>query len=641
MNDFDLRLSDKTDAPAAVTHPPIGRLLMDCGKIGSDDLEHALALQQRIDAPLGDIMVSEGLIGKEDVLGALAQQAQTQGADLELEPPKAAMADKLPLWLCLRYGVVPWREDAGTLYVATSSPSDFTKLRTALGTQAARLFPVIVDEDQIRFHQSSLYGAELARSAATRVPAHESCRGWADHKWQRTLWGVGITGAAGAGLIFAPLWTITVAALWAVATLILTTGLKLAALVVYLGRDRRTPAAPARETAASGLRMPRVSVLVPLLKETEIAEQLIQRLSQLTYPKSLLNVVLVLEASDTLTRETIKRTRLPDWMSVVEVPQAGSLTTKPRALNYALDFCNGTIIGVWDAEDWPEADQIEKVVSRFHNAPEDVVCLQGVLDYYNSRSTWLARCFTIEYAIWWRIIMPGIARLGLVVPLGGTTLFFKRKVLEELGGWDAHNVTEDADLGVRLARHGYRTELLPTVTREEATSRAWPWVRQRSRWLKGFLVTYFVHMRRPLSLLRDLGLWRFMGIQTLFLAAVSQFAAAPVLWSFWLTLFGVDHPVAHTLGSGVVWGFAGLFVAAELLSLVLGTVAVARREHRHLIPFVPTMAVYFTLGAVAAYKAVWELIHVPFYWDKTQHGVTPETDPVPVHSMRSGTDDPA
>lgn len=624
MNDFDLRLSKKVDAPDALSRPPIGRLLMASGRIDSDDLEHALDLQQRIDAPLGDILVSEGLVDKEDVLGALARQAKTQGADLELEPPKPEMAEKLPAWLCLRYGVVPWREDKDKLFVATSSPAEFTKLRTALGAQAARLFPVIVDEEQIKSHQSRLFGAELAQSAATKVPAHESCRGWGDHKGRRAVWGVGLAVVFGTAVLLAPLWTLTALALWAVATLVLTSGLKLAALAVYLRHGERPVS---HGTAVSNLRMPRVSVLVPPLKETEIAEQLIQRLSQLTYPKSLLNVVLVLEETDTLTREAIRRTKLPDWMSVVEVPQAGDLTTKPRALNYALDFCNGTIIGVWDAEDWPEADQIEKVVSRFHSAPEDVVCLQGVLDYYNSRSTWLSRCFTIEYAIWWRIIMPGIARLGLVVPLGGTTLFFKRKVLEELGGWDAHNVTEDADLGVRLARHGYRTELLPTVTREEATSHAWPWVRQRSRWLKGFLVTYFV--RRPMALLHDVGLWRFMGIQTMFLATVSQFAAAPVLWSFWITLFGTTHPVANALGGEVVWGFAVLFIFAEMLSLVLGVVAVSRAEHRHLIPFVPTMALYFTLGAVAAYKAVWELVHVPFYWDKTQHGVTSETDPMP------------
>lgn len=613
---------DDTDA----AHAPIGQLLLDAGKIEQDDLQHALRLQKRIDAPLGDIMVAEGLIEKGDVLSALTKQARAEAADLELEPPKPDMARALPVWACLRYGVVPWREDARALYVAASSPTAFTKMRKALGPQGLRMFPVIVDEAQIKAHQSRLFGPQLARLAETKVALHESCRGWATHRLRRTLLGlVAITGGVFA-LTLAPERSITAITLWALLTLMMMSVMKGAALLAHLTRRTRTDP-PVRQTP--NFRMPRVSVLVPLLKEKEIAGQLIARLSQLTYPKSLLSIVLVLEENDTLTQQTLARTTLPDWMSVVEVPKTEGITTKPRALNYALNFCDGSIIGVWDAEDWPEADQIEKVVSRFHFAPKDVACLQGVLDYYNSRSTWLARCFTIEYAIWWRIVMPGIARLGLVVPLGGTTLFFRREVLEELGGWDAHNVTEDADLGVRLARRGYRTELLHTVTREEATSRAWPWVRQRSRWLKGFLITYCVHMQRPRQLLQDLGLWRFLGVQTLFLAAVSQFATAPVLWSFWITLLGLGHPVAAVLGSPFVWGCVVMFLSTEALAIVMGVVALARPEHRHLLPFIPSMMLYFMLGTLASYKALWELVRTPFYWDKTQHGVTQQTDPAP------------
>ncbi len=219
------------------------------------------------------------------------------------------------------------------------------------------------------------------------------------------------------------------------------------------------------------------------------------------------------------------------------------LTTKPRAMNYALDFCRGEIIGVWDAEDAPVKDQIEHVVSRFAQAPPEVVCLQGILDYYNPRTNWLARCFTIEYASWFRVVLPGIARMGLVVPLGGTTLFFRRDKLEELGGWDAHNVTEDADLGVRLCRAGYRTELIDTVTYEEANCRPWAWVKQRSRWLKGFMVTYLVHMRNPRQLLADLGPVAVPRPFRRFLSAPSaQFLLAPVLWSFWLILLGQATP---------------------------------------------------------------------------------------------------
>ena len=485
---------------------------------------------------------------------------------------------------------------------------------------------MIVDELQFQAHLSRLYGSELAEKAQRRVPDAESCRSWAALGDHRSRWALGVLAVLAIALLCAPLWTITIGVLWAVLTLIMTMAMKGLAFFAHLSRapePRRTVA----DLQTAKFRLPRVSVLVPLLKEKEIAGQLIARLSKLTYPKSLLNVVLVLEEGDETTRQTIARTELPDWMSVIEVPGAGGLTTKPRALNYALDFCRGSIIGVWDAEDWPEADQIERVVTRFNEAPENVVCLQGVLDYYNARTNWLSRCFTIEYATWWRVILPGIAKLGLVLPLGGTTLFFRRDALEELGGWDAHNVTEDADLGVRLARHGYVTELLPTVTHEEATSRAWPWVRQRSRWLKGFMITYFVHMRDPAQLLRDLGLKRFLGLQTIFLATFSQFATAPLLWSFWLTVFGVTHPVETTLGSQAVWILAGLFICSEVLSLTMGMVAVSGRAHRHLLAYVPTMMFYFTLGALASYKALWEMVRSPFYWDKTQHGVSHQTDP--------------
>ncbi|WP_300013440.1 glycosyltransferase family 2 protein [uncultured Roseobacter sp.] len=630
MNTLRLVVSDPVPDPdlsaPAITYEPIGRMLVDRGKIAHSDLDHALKIQGHIDAPLGEIMVSEGLLSKRDVLGALAEQCHARGADLDLEPPDPRMAKTLPAEVCLRHGVVPWKRDGLRILVATSSPSDFSALCQTMKRRGLSLFPVIVDELQIQSHLSRLYGDELAQKAETRVAEVESCRTWGTQTQHRALWASAVCGVLAALLLLAPAWTVTIGVLWAVLTLAMTTAMKGAAFFAQLTQKPARPRAN-YDLSSAKFRLPRVSVLVPLLKEKEIAGQLIARLSRLTYPKSLLNVVLVLEEGDETTRDTIARTELPDWMSVIEVPGAGGLTTKPRALNYALDFCRGSIIGVWDAEDWPEADQIERVVTRFREAPKNVVCLQGVLDYYNSRTNWLSRCFTIEYATWWRVILPGIAKLGLVLPLGGTTLFFRREALEELGGWDAHNVTEDADLGVRLARHGYITELLPTVTHEEATSRAWPWVRQRSRWLKGFMITYFVHMRHPRQLLRDLGLKRFLGLQTIFLATFSQFAAAPLLWSFWLTFFGMTHPAELTLGTQALWTFAGIFILSEVLSLTMSVYAVSGRAHRHLIGFVPTMMFYFTLGALASYKALWEMVRDPFFWDKTQHGVSHQTDP--------------
>ena len=625
MNDLHLSLSDLDKAAPTKGHMPIGRHLVNDGLIAQRDLMHALDLQTHIDAPLGDIMVSEGLVCRKDVLVALARQSRAEGVDLDDDPPASGMAKLLPVALCLRYKVVPWKVEGRTLFVATSNPAEFAQLRRAAGPGSHILFPVIVDEMQIQTQLGHLYGQELAHKAMVRVPAAESCRNWATTNRART--NVAIAALLGLALAFAaaPYWTITLAMFLATLTLLMTTTLKAAAFLSHLAH--RAPERPANFSfTATKFRMPRVSMLVPLLKEKEIAEQLIARLSRLTYPKSLLNIVLVLEEGDSVTRDTIARTSLPEWMSVIEVPEAGQLTTKPRALNYALDFCRGSIVGVWDAEDWPEPDQIERVVTRFADAPANVACLQGVLDYYNSRTNWLTRCFTIEYATWWRVILPGIARLGLVVPLGGTTLFFRRDILEKIAGWDAHNVTEDADLGVRLARHGYVTELLPTVTHEEATSRPWPWIRQRSRWLKGFLITYCVHMRHPRQLLRELGPKRFMGLQAIFLATFSQFAFAPLLWSYWITLLGHMHPVEMTLGSSVAIGMASLFLAAEILNMSMALTAVSGPKHRHLLVFVPTMMIYFTLGTIAAYKALWEILRAPFFWDKTSHGVSHQTD---------------
>ncbi|XDA99408.1 glycosyltransferase [Sulfitobacter sp. LCG007] len=617
MDDLLVRIPD---TEPALPHKPLGRHLLDAGLIGQGELAQALHMQRFVDAPLGEIMVSEGLVRKEDVLGALCRQSGLPRVDLDKDPPSIGIARRIPAAICLAHGALPWRDLEGKLYMATSRPLDFDRLREALGR--TDLAPVMADDAQIKAHLSRIYGQELAAKAALRVPAPESCRDWGNRHGRRLLTGAGIFAGLGAAIAIAPLWTVTLAMLWAVLTLVMTTGLKAASLYSHL-MDSDSAADLPDAGRVLPFRLPRVSVLVPLLEEKEIAGALIERLSRLTYPKSLLEVVLVLEEGDKVTQQTIERTSLPSWMSVVKVPEAGGLTTKPRALNYALDFCAGSIVGVWDAEDWPEADQIERVVMRFNAAPYNVACLQGRLDYYNARTNWISRCFAIEYAIWWRIMLPGLARLGFVIPLGGTTLYFRRDILERLGGWDAHNVTEDADLGLRLARHGYVAELLPTVTREEATCTPWAWVRQRSRWLKGFLVTYLVHMRRPGQLYRELGPLRFLGVQTMFLATFSQFACAPLLWSLWLLPLGGDHPVALTLGWGVVTAFSVLFVAAEALNMAMGFVACSRREHRHLLAFVPTMMLYFTLGALAAYKALWEVLRAPFYWDKTRHGVSP------------------
>jgi cellulose synthase/poly-beta-1,6-N-acetylglucosamine synthase-like glycosyltransferase len=263
---------------------------------------------------------------------------------------------------------------------------------------------------------------------------------------------------------------------------------------------------------------------------------------------------------------------------------------------------------------------LRKVVTQFYQTSPKVVCLQGSLDFYNPRSNWLARCFTIEYAAWFRIYLPGIERLGLAVPLGGTTLFFRRAALEQLGGWDAQNVTEDADLGLRLARHGYRTETLSSSTFEEANCRPLPWVKQRSRWIKGYMMTWITHMRDPRLLWRQLGPRRFIGMQVQFLGAVLQSLLAPLVWSLWLGTIGIPHPVTQALPLGMFVTLYTSLAAIGLLNTACDIAALRRTRHRLHWLWALTMPAYHPLATLAAYKALWELLTKPFYWDKTSHG---------------------
>ena len=366
--------------------------------------------------------------------------------------------------------------------------------------------------------------------------------------------------------------------------------------------------------------LPVVSIIVALYREGDIAPRLVRRLARLDYPDDLLDVILAVESDDQVTLEALAAAELPPWMRVIVVPE-GEVKTKPRALNHALTFARGSIIGVYDAEDAPDPDQLRQVVARFHHAPAEVACLQGMLDYFNPRTNWLSRCFTIEYAGWFRLILPGIARLGLVVPLGGTTLFFRRAVLETLGGWDAHNVTEDADLGIRLARHGYRTEIIATVTEEEANCRALPWIKQRSRWIKGYMMTWAVHMRSPRLLWRQLGPRAFLGFQVMFLGTIAQFLMAPLLLSFLVVPFGLPHPLLHALPDAVFWGMTAVYVLSELANLTIGMIGTSRTRHGLSLWWVPTMLLYFPMASLAAYRALSELVTRPFYWDKTTHGL--------------------
>ena len=592
---------------------PIGQLLLEEGVLESSDLLKALAEQGRSRATMARICEADALADPSQIVAAQARHYGVMALERDDHPADPELKDLLSPEFCLEHLVMPWRRIGRTLLIATARPDAFEALRPQLPVDIGAVKMAVIHEADIHAEIAEHHAPALMHAAETRVRADESCRDLGMMTPRRGII-AGLCGVAALGLLAAmPEIFFAVLASWAILALVLSTLLKGAAFVAQFGQR------PRKVTASPPQPWPIVSVMVPLFHEDDIAGTLVKRLSQLTYPRALLDVVLVLEAEDARTRKALIPALLPPWMRVVEVPK-GSITTKPRALNYALGFCRGEIIGIYDAEDAPAPDQIDRVVAHFSRAPPDTACLQGILDFYNPRANWLSRCFAIEYASWFRILLPGFARLGFAIPLGGTTVFFRRKALEEVGAWDAHNVTEDADLGFRLARYGYRTELLSSVTREEANNRFWPWVKQRSRWLKGYMITYLTHMRAPRKLWQTLGPWKFTGFQVFFLTTISQFILAPVLWAFWLVMLGMRHPMSAFLDAAGLRQLIGVFLVSEALAIVIGLAAVARTRHRGLWAWVPTLFFYFMMGWLAATKAAYEVLVRPFYWDKTEHG---------------------
>ena len=598
-------------AHATPTSETLGVMLLREGLVAPDDIVQALSLHARQRGRLADILLARGMIDEARLYRALGRHWGVELADLAALPPDPRLVDGLGAKACLRDGLLPWRQIGDLTVIATAYPEDFARHRARLNERFGRVAMALTTPEALEAALLALRGRQLHRAALSRVPEAESCRNWGSARhllWVRA--GIALCLAA---CILAPVPVIWALSIWAVITLLLSTLLKAAAIFAALRHTSAEPPDPGPD------RWPVVSVMVALYNESDIAPRLVRRLSRLDYPREKLDILLVVEEDDSITRAALRRAALPNWMRVVVVPD-GAIRTKPRALNHGLDLCRGTIIGVYDAEDAPEPDQIRKVVARFHNRGPDVACLQGVLDFYNPRTNWLSRCFTMEYAAWFRVMLPGLARLGLPIPLGGTTLFFRRGALEELGAWDAHNVTEDADLGIRLARHGYRTELIDTTTFEEANCRALPWVKQRSRWLKGYMMTYGVHMRQPRLLLRQLGWWKFAGFQVLFLSTLSQFVLAPVLWSFWVVPLGLPHPVAEALPPLLYHGLTAIFLFTEAMLVVITLMALRLTPNRVSAFWVPILHFYFPLGALASYKAAWELVRKPFWWDKTSHG---------------------
>lgn len=367
--------------------------------------------------------------------------------------------------------------------------------------------------------------------------------------------------------------------------------------------------------------LPLYTVIAPLYREARVAGSLVAALQALDYPSDRLDVLLVAEEDDEATLEALRR-HAPSWMRILAVPR-GSPRTKPKALTYALAFARGSLVTIYDAEDRPHPLQLRAAAAAFRAGGPDLVCVQAPLTYYNARENFLTRCFQLEYAVHFRLVLPALIRLGAPVPLGGTSNHFRADRLRAAGGWDPFNVTEDADLGFRLAHHGGRMGMIAPPTWEEATCRLWPWVRQRSRWLKGYAQTILVHTRRVpggLGPSRGVSLWLTLGG-----ALGAALLHAPAL--AWLA-FACSRTMLF--GGPAPSGFALTMLGAGYASAgVAGCAAAWMTRDRSLLFAILLTPFYWPLQSVAAVLALRQLIVAPFRWEKTEHGVSrlPRQDP--------------
>ena len=376
--------------------------------------------------------------------------------------------------------------------------------------------------------------------------------------------------------------------------------------------------------ALSPSELPAYTVLVAAYHEGPVIHETIRALEALDYPVGRLEIKLLLEADDTETLEAAMKAAPAPHIEIVQVPY-NLPRTKPKACNYGLQSARGELVTLFDAEDRPDPLQLRRAAAAFARLDPSVACLQARLHYHNPEQNFITRLFAAEYITWFDRMLPALPGMAAPVPLGGTSMHIRREVLERVGGWDPHNVTEDADLGVRLNRLGYRTRLLDSVTYEEANSDFINWIKQRSRWYKGYLQTWLVHMREPARLWRELGPAGFIGLNVVVGATPVVALLNPLFWIVFLSWFAGRLEIVEALfPAWVLYPAIACALLGNALALVRTAVSVRAAGHSELLPWLLLMPVYWMMMSLAAVRAFAQLLVSPWHWEKTTHGLSPD-----------------
>ncbi|MEP0190014.1 MAG: glycosyltransferase family 2 protein [Erythrobacter sp.] len=603
-----------------------GDFLAETGLISLEQLNEASDLAVEWGADLADVLMARKWVGENDFYEALALRFNVDLLDLDQSPPDPSLFKEEDVPGYMQALTIPIRDEDGTIVVATARPGPeamvFARakwgksIRLAIVSKAG-LQKAVQDVFSEQFSHSAVYDLaeqDPVMSAQTVFTATQVLIGW------------GLVTALAIGLAFDFVTTLIVVN-------VLMTGFYLGnflfkSVLIWAGGSHQNRREQKIESAVRLLRdqdLPVYTVLVPMFREPDVLPILAGALRRLDYPTSKLDIKIVLEEGDDETYQAALNLGLEGIFEIIRVP-ASQPQTKPKACNYALKFARGEYLVIYDAEDKPEPDQLKKVLVAFNRAPSNVACVQCRLNYFNRDENWLTRMFTLDYSLWFDLMLPGLEKLGVPIPLGGTSNHFRMDVLRELYAWDPFNVTEDADLGIRLIQKGYKVRLVASTTFEEANVSQTNWIRQRSRWIKGYMQTFLVHTRRPIHLLKTIGPLGALGFVFFIGGTMLSGLLNPIFWGifiFWLLTMtdmfdAVFPPVLLYLSLFNLLAGNGMFMFITML-------APFRRNWLELVPYSLTIFWYWVLMSIAAWKGAWQLITKPFYWEKTTHGLSAQT----------------
>jgi len=607
--------------PLSVFHRPLGEILVEKGLITEPQLAEALRLKQEWGSRLGDVILSTGWVRPQEFYCALADHFGLAFVDLIHDPVDETLVDPALLMDYSQHLYVPWRRVNGTLLVATAEPDSEAIARIAaadptVGFVVTSKFDIIWELQRVgeeRFSHLALYRlVEQAPEHSARVVV---TRG------QKQFFAAFALPLLALLILFPSPVLILLNALM---NLFLFASFLFRTVLCWMscGENDQSTVSPEEIDSLHAQDLPVYTVLVPMYKEPDVLPILAAALRKMDYPRSKLDVKLVLEADDTATIGAAKALALDATFEIIRVPPSLP-KTKPKACNYALQFARGQYLAIYDAEDKPDPDQLKKALVTFRKLGPKTACVQARLNYFNAEENWLTRMFTLEYSLWFDMFLPALDRLRIPIPLGGTSNHFDLEKLLAAGAWDPFNVTEDADLGLRFAAMGYRVAVVNSVTYEEANSQTRNWVRQRSRWIKGHMQTWLVNMRDPIGLLRRVGFRGFCSLQLFIGGGILSVIAYPfMVIPFVVWILTRNTSVAALFPPGVrLVSFLNLLAGNSFL-IYLSMLAAAKRHHFALLPHALTVPAYWLLMSIAGYKGLWQLITRPFYWEKTNHGIS-------------------